>query len=113
MPTKKRVSLESGAFQSLRSATGSNTQTLHNILCAGILAAHLIEREFAVYMRINQFNELIIRIYDAEDKYELLIYPYEDAREIILSTCGRFGGKDDLTKALNKVNILVEALSAS
>jgi hypothetical protein len=56
---------------------------------------------------------LVIRIYDAEDKYELLIYPYEDAREVILSSCARFGGKDDLAKALGKVNILVEALTAS
>jgi len=113
MPGRKRVLTESSSFQSLRSTAGSNTQSLHNILCAGILAAHLVEREFAVYVRINQVNELVIRIYDAEDKYELLIYPYEDAREVILSSCARFGGKDDLTKALNKVNILVEALTAS
>lgn len=105
--------MESSSFQSLRSTTGNNTQSLHNILCAGILAAHLVEREFAVYVRLNQVNELVIRIYDAEDKYELLIYPYEDAREVILSSCARFGGKDDLAKVLGKVNILVEALTAS
>jgi hypothetical protein len=113
MPGRKRVSLEGSTFQSLRSTTGNNVQSLHNILCAGILAAHLIEREFAVYMRINQVNELVIRIYDDEDKYELIVYPYEDAREVILSSCTRFGGKDELTKALGRVNILVEALTAS
>jgi len=113
MNRRKRLTVEGSAFQSLRTETGANTQTLHNLFCAGILAAHLIEREFAVYMRLNQVGELVIRIFEDEDKYELIIYPYEDAREVILSTCARFGGKDDLAKALGRVNILVEALTAS
>jgi hypothetical protein len=66
-----------------------------------------------VYARVNQAQELVIRIYDAEDKYELIIYPYEDAREVILDSCGRFGGKDDLALLLARVGFLVEALIGS
>jgi len=78
-----------------------------------LLVSHLIEREYAVYAKVTQANELLIRIYDGEDKYELLIYPYEDAREVISSACGKLGGKEDLVKLLNKVNILVETMTAS
>jgi hypothetical protein len=73
----------------------------------------LLEREYAVYTKINQVQELIIRIYDDEDKYELLIYPYEDAREVIQTACARFGGKEDLAKLLAQVGRLVEALVGS
>jgi len=85
-------------------------QSLHNLISVGLLVSHLIEREYSVYTRVNQAQELVIRIYDAEDKYELLIYPYEDAREVILNTCSRFGGKDDLAVLLSRVGFLVEAL---
>jgi len=112
MPRKGRFSLDSNSYQSLRSTSPNTTQTLHNVLSAGLLIAHLIEREFGVYVKVNQAQELIIRIYDNEDKYELLIYPYEDAREVISATCGRFGGKDDLALLLSRVGMLVETLSA-
>jgi len=113
MPRKTRFTSDSGSYQSLRTTTPNNTQTTHNILCAGLLVAHLIEREYSVYTKVNQAQELIIRIYDGEDKYELLIYPYEDAREVIQNTCGKFGGKEDLTRLLAQVGRLVEALVSS
>jgi hypothetical protein len=75
--------------------------------------AHLIEREYSVYTKINQAQELLVRIYDGEDKYELLIYPYEDAREVIQTTCSRFGGKEDLARLLAQVGRLVETLAAA
>jgi hypothetical protein len=110
MPKKSRLALDSNTYQSLRSQQPNNVQSLHNLISAGLLVAHLIEREYSVYARVNQAQELVIRIYDAEDKYELIIYPYEDAREVILNSCGRFGGKDDLTLLLARVGFLVEAL---
>jgi len=113
MPRKSRVTMDTSNFQSLRSSTPASNQSLHNILCAGLLVAHLIEREYAVYTKITQAQELVIRIYDGEDKYELLIYPYEDAGEVISSSCGRLGGKEDLVKLLSRVNLFVETLLAS
>jgi len=113
MPRKPRFTSDSSVYQSLRSTAPNNTQTTHNILCVGLLVAHLIEREYAVYTKVNQAQELIVRIYDDEDKYELLIYPYEDAREVIQATCSRFGGKEDLTRLMAQVGKLVEALVSS
>jgi len=113
MKKRSRFSLDANTYQSLRQVLPNNVQTLHNIISAGLLVAHLIEREFSVYTKINQAQELIIRIYDGEDKYELLIYPYEDAREVIQSSCSRFGGKDNLAVLLAKVGVLVEALTAA
>ncbi len=113
MPKRTRFSADSSAYQSLRPSTPSNVQTLHNLISAGLLVAHLIERDFSVYVKVNQAQELVVRIYDGEDKYELLIYPYEDAREVIQASCGRFGGKDDLIQLLSKVGFLVEALAGA
>lgn len=113
MPRKTRFTSDNNAYQSLRTVTPNNIQTTHNVLCVGLLVAHLIEREYAVYVKINQAQELIIRIYDNEDKYELLIYPYEDAREVIQVACTRFGGKEELTKLLAQVGRLVETLVSS
>jgi hypothetical protein len=113
MPKKSRLTLDSNTYQSLRSQHPNNVQSLHNLISTGLLVAHLIEREYSVYARVNQAQELVIRIYDAEDKYELIIYPYEDAREVILDSCGRFGGKDDLALLLARVGFLVEALIGS
>jgi hypothetical protein len=113
MPRKGRFISDNSTYQSLRTTTPNNTQTLHNVLCVGLLTAHLIEREYAVYTKINQAQELVVRIYDDEDKYELIIYPYEDAREVIQTACSRLGGKEELTKLLAQVGRLIEALVSS
>jgi len=113
MARRPRLTTENTVYQSLRSVTPNNTQPLQNILSVGLLAAHLLEREFSVYLKVSQTQEVVVRIYDGEDKYELLIYPYEDAREVIQSSCGRFGGKDDLAVLLSKANLLAEALLSS
>jgi hypothetical protein len=113
MPRKPRLTQDNSNFQSLRSSVPSSNQSLHNVLCVGLLVAHLIEREYAVYTKVTQAQELVIRIYDGEDKYELLIYPYEDAREVISGACGKLGGKEDLVKLLSRVDIFVETLLAS
>jgi hypothetical protein len=113
MAGKRKQSIDNTVYQSLRSTSGNSTQSLHNIFSIGVLVSHLLEREYAVYAKVNQVNEVVIRIYDDQDRYELIIYPHEDAREVILSTCSRFGGKEDLAKALQRVNLLVEALVSS
>jgi len=110
---RQRLVKGEGSYESLRSSPTSNHQSTTNILVAGLFAAHLIEREYSVYMRINANQELVIRIYDSEDKYELIIYPREDARELVVEACSKLGGKSDMQRLIGLVHQLTASLEGS
>jgi hypothetical protein len=110
---RQRLTKGETSYESLRGDHASGHHSLLNILSVGMFTAHLIEREYSVYVRITANQEVVIRIYDNEDKYELVIYPYEDARQLVIDACGRLGGKADMEKLIGLVHRLEALLEAS
>lgn len=98
MRKKSRLTADDNMVN-LRSKSSVKVTTLYNLLYLGVAVAHLVDREYAVYVRYTPtMGTYTLRIYGGDENYELPLYSNDDFAEIIAEAMGTLGGKADYEK---------------